>query len=775
MNHIAFAPVVPSSRTHLLNVNDDASNRHAITEILRSAGFDVTEAHSGVDALRLVQDRPALVILGVQLPDMSGFDVCREIKSNPLTASTIVLHTSASFISSDVRVEGLESGADGYLVQPMEPPELIATVRALLRAHRAEGRALRAAGQWQATFDAISDGVCLLDEDGHILQTNAAFNQLTGETSERLRGQSFALVIEDVAPRHPPIPLNESRRTRTRATQEISAGERSFRLTVDPILDETHGLANFVCILTDISERKRADEAVRLSEARFRRIANTHVIGVIFSTPDGRITDANDAFLEISGRGRAEIESGSLTVQSLTPEEHLPRTVAALNELEEHAYFSAFEKELIRKDGRRIPVLVAGSFVDVSKESIVTFVLDVTQRKTLEAELRRRVALLAEADRRKDEFLAMLAHELRNPLSAILTSLYLQDRVGAQDERNVKLRATVTRQAKHLARLVDDLLEVSRVTRGKIHLKKERIDLAAAVRHAIATSRTELEKRQQVLEIAVVSDELTVDADSTRLEQIVINLLGNAAKYSDTGGRITVSLARDPHESGDWARLSIRDEGIGIPQEMLPHIFELFVQVDQSLARAQGGLGIGLTMVKNLVEMHGGTVAAFSEGPGKGSEFVVRLPRVRSERHDLADEPSRASDSISIDRAIADVVVIEDNADARETISYLLDLHGMKVRAASDGAKGLGLIQERRPDAALIDIGMTGLNGYEVAQEIRKLQGGERIHLVALTGYGSPEDRERSARAGFDLHLVKPVDARELLKILGGLGVPREG
>jgi signal transduction histidine kinase/ActR/RegA family two-component response regulator len=359
------------------------------------------------------------------------------------------------------------------------------------------------------------------------------------------------------------------------------------------------------------------------------------------------------------------------------------------------------------------------------------------------------------ANRTKDEFLAMLGHELRNPLGAISSAAHVLSRTAADNSATARASEIIGRQVQHLARIVDDLLDVARVVAGKVALRLQSVDLGAIARR-VATLYGGPAGMRHVITIRTTPT--WVSADPTRLEQIVTNLLANAVKYTPAGGEITVSVHRD---SGR-AVLSVRDTGIGMRPELLPRVFDLFVQADRSLERSAGGLGIGLTLVRQLVQLHGGTVEASSAGPGRGSTFTVRLPILEAPH--TSDDAARPA----VTGAPRRVLVVEDNEDAREMLRNLLLLLGHEVHEASDGASGIEEARRLRPDAALIDIGLPGIDGYEVARRIRADVPDAR--LVAVTGYGQPEDRERALAAGFDVHLVKPVDPEQLQRLLATRG-----
>jgi signal transduction histidine kinase/CheY-like chemotaxis protein len=360
-----------------------------------------------------------------------------------------------------------------------------------------------------------------------------------------------------------------------------------------------------------------------------------------------------------------------------------------------------------------------------------------------------------EADRRKGEFLAMLGHELRNPLAPILNALHVMRLPGVSPCEVDQARGVAERQVRHLARLVDDLLDVSRVSRGKIDLRKGRVDLRNSVCRAVETVRPLIEARHHELTLTLPEEPLDLVADAARIDQVLACLLSNAAKYTEPGGRINLAAARD----GDEAVVRVCDNGIGIEPDLLPHVFELFTQADRSLDRSQGGLGIGLTLVHRLVELHGGRVTACSAGIGRGSEFLVYLPLATAgcSIHDTADPhpaPGRATFVTQPRR----VLVVDDNIDAARILARLLSADGHRVDVAHDGRKALEIAQVCAPEVVLLDIGLPELNGYEVASRIRSLAGLERVVLVALTGYGQAADRIRASAAGFDHHLVKPVD-----------------
>jgi signal transduction histidine kinase len=380
-------------------------------------------------------------------------------------------------------------------------------------------------------------------------------------------------------------------------------------------------------------------------------------------------------------------------------------------------------------------------------------------RKT--RQLERQAEQVREAGRRKDEFLAMLAHELRNPLSPILTGLHILRRPGTQGKALEDVRSMIERQVRHLARLVDDLLDVSRIARGMIRIQSERLDLARLVRTTTEDSRPALERVGLALTVEAPETPLWILGDATRLAQVLSNLLDNAVKFSDRGGQVTVRLT--PAADQDQAVLTVRDTGIGLEPDLLPHLFTSFAQADRSLERTRGGLGLGLALVKGLIDLHGGEVSAQSEGPGSGTEFTVRLP--------LADEPAALMGLPGTPAPAADrrrILIVEDHPDAAESLRLLLTILGHEVQVADTGPAGVQRAEEWQPDVVLCDIGLPGLDGYGVAEHLRRNPATATSRLIAITGYGQDEDRRRSQRAGFDHHLTKPVDPEVLVNLLAG-------
>jgi len=406
--------------------------------------------------------------------------------------------------------------------------------------------------------------------------------------------------------------------------------------------------------------------------------------------------------------------------------------------------------------GRKTMLLNARPFPPDSEnpELILLAVYDVSA-------VRQQAEALVDLHRRKDEFLAMLSHELRNPLAPISNAVQLlrlqRDESGLQQ----RARTIIERQLGQLVRLVDDLLEVSRISAGRIHLQREQLDMRSIVERGVETVRPLIEQRRHALAVRLPPSPIWIDGDATRLEQVVVNLLNNAAKYTDEGGQIWLSLQQE----GTEAVLRVRDSGVGIAPDLMPRIFTLFTQAERSLARSQGGLGIGLALVQRLVEMHGGRVEAYS-ALGKGSEFVVRLPVVLAA---AANPPSPPIAEANPTGPSLRMLVVDDNVDSADSLAMLMRASGHDVRTAHDGPSALEAALEYRPNVVLLDIGLPGLDGYEVAKRMRQQPGFQNVVLVAMTGYGKESDRQRAQEAGFDHHLVKPARFEHLQKILASI------
>lgn len=531
----------------------------------------------------------------------------------------------------------------------------------------------------------------------------------------------------------------------------------------------------------DITDSRVAEEALRKQSEWLRVTLASIGDAVVTTDTQGRVVLLNGMAQTLTGWTQDEAQGHQLTevFQIINEESRQPvEDPVALALKEGKIVGLANDTILIARDGAETPIDDSAAPIRDDKGQIYGAVLvfrDIAERKKTEEALRgserdlsNLLAALKEADQRKDEFLAMLAHELRNPLAPIRNAVEIFRAVGPPVPELRSATEVIARQVHQMTRLVDDLLDVSRITRGKIELRKERVELAAVLNSAVEDSRPLIEKLGHELLVTLPPQPVYLEADPTRLSQVLSNLINNAAKYTDQAGRIWVTAERH----SDHVLIRVKDTGIGIPPEMLPRVFEMFTQVDHSLERAEGGLGIGLTLVHRLVGMHGGTVEARSDGPGQGSEFIVSLPFDEK----VTDQEHRTP--ISDHRVVATpvtlrILVVDDNWDAAESLVILLRMRGNEVETAQDGLEAVAAAGEFRPDVVLLDIGLPRLNGYEAARRIREQAGDKEIMLVALTGWGQEEDRRRSKEAGFDHHLTKPVDFATLEELIARMNPGR--
>jgi PAS domain S-box-containing protein len=630
-----------SPRARVLVADDNADMRSYLRGVL-APHFAVELAGDGRVALDAARRAPPdLVLTDVMMPDLDGFGLLQALRADERTRAIPVVMLSAR-AGEESRIEGLQAGADDYLVKPFSARELIARVRTHLELSRLRRESELQSSRLNTLFEQAPAAICVLAGPAHV-----------------------------------------------------------YRLMNPPCLEA---------------------------------IGYRPVIG----------RTIRQAMPELEGQGVVEL----LDRVYATGERHVDCEVAI--QLQRGAQLEQTYWNVVFQPYRD---------ADGKVEGVMTFGFEITMQvlarqraEALTRQLQASEAKAEAANRAKDEFLAVLGHELRNPLAPILTALQIM-RLRDRDS-GAKERAIIERQAQHLVRLVDDLLDVSRITRGKIELKTERVELGDIVARAIEMTSPVLEQRQHHLAVHVPARGLAVDGDPDRLAQVVSNLLANAAKYTERGGRITVSAER----RGDGIAIRVKDTGIGIAPEMLPRVFDMFVQEQQALDRSRGGLGLGLTIVRSLVAMHGGTVEVHSEGRNRGSEFVVALPAA------VVRPPAGASEAAAPNGAWRGpgsghrILVVDDNEDAAELLASALEIMGYTTRVAHDGPEALKAATEFDPDVALVDIGLPVMDGYELARRLHDDPGLRRVPLVAVTGYGQPSDRRRSEAAGFDAHLVKPVD-----------------
>ncbi len=631
-------------RPRVIVADDNADMRQYIVRLL-DEHFAVEVVPDGEAALAAARERtPDLILTDVMMPRLDGFGLLRALRAEPLTRTVPVIMLSAR-AGEESRVQGMEAGADDYLVKPFSARELLARVTAHLQMARMRRESSEGLQQSHARFEALFNaaplGVYLVDAEMRIRQVNPRARPAFGDIEE-LIGSDFAEVIHVLWP--PDV------------ADEVVALFRRTLETGEPYRR------------TEFSAERRDSKVREYYDWQIHRI----------SLPDGQY-------------------------------------------------------------------------------GVVCYFIDIFPQILARQEL-------AEADRRKDEFLATLAHELRNPLAPLRNGLQVMKLARNNSEVVERSRAMMERQLGHMVRLIDDLLDLSRISRGTLGLTKERVELAAVAQSAIETSRPLIDEMGHDLTLAMPPEPIYVNADETRLAQVFANLLNNSAKYTERGGHIRLSVERQ----GSDAVVTVEDSGVGIPAHMLAKVFEMFTQVDRSLERAQGGLGIGLSLVQRIVELHDGSVEAHSDGDGAGSRFIVRLPVVRALGgepfgEDVA-EPVRPPSHLRI-------LVVDDNRDSATSLAMLLTLMGNETQTAHDGLEALEVAAAFKPDVALLDIGMPKLNGYDMARRIREQAWAGDVVLVACTGWGTEDDKRRSQEAGFDFHMVKPVDPVALKKLLAGLQV----
>ena len=531
--------------------------------------------------------------------------------------------------------------------------------------------------------------------------------------------------------------------------------------------DASGNISGYATVTRDLTERNKDEDLLRASEERRRLTLDAAELGTWYVDPATRNTQTDARYRAIFGTTE-DWTDYLQAVAVIHPDDRsaVLEAVTAATRLEDPAPY-AIEYRIVHPDGSLRWVMANGraSFEGIGgARRVASFdgtVADITDRKRGDEERERLVARLQEQDQRKDEFLATLAHELRNPLAPIRNGLQIMRLARGDEEKTEMVGLMMERQLGQMVHLIDDLLDVSRISQGKIDLRMERIELASVITQAIETSRPFIDQAGHELLIEIPPGPIYVDADLTRLTQVLSNLLNNAAKFTERGGRVRLAVQL----VGAEAVVSIQDNGIGIPTHMLQQVFGMFTQVESNLERSQGGLGIGLSIVQRLVQMHSGSIEARSDGPGKGSEFVVRLPVALS----LAlNKPADEANSVR-PAARLRILVADDNLDAAESLALLLTLEGNETRTAHDGLEALDVAAAFRPDVMLLDIGMPKLNGYDVCRRIRQQAWGKNIVVIALTGWGQEGDRSKSHAAGFDFHLIKPVDLDVLNKLLAGV------
>jgi PAS domain S-box-containing protein len=640
---------IPPAR--VLAVDDNEGMRYATSRTLRDAGFDVLEAGTGGEALRAARAGSAdLILLDVKLPDVSGFEVCRMLKADPATAPIPLVHITATYASGEHWAHALDAGADAYLTHPVEPVVLVATIRGLLRVKAAEAALRREAQVWQGTFDAITEGICVLDADGMVTRCNAGWARLMGGAPEDFIGKPAQAPAAGVPRPAGGWPFERTRASLRPESDELEVDGRWLGIVAHPMLDEHGAFAGAVRILSDITGRKRAEQE------------------------------------------RAEL--------------------------------------LAREQAAR-----------ASAET---------------------------ANRLKDEFLATLSHELRTPLNAIVGWAHVL-RAGNLDQAATRRAVEViNRNAQAQSQLISDILDVSRIIAGKLRLNVQAVHPVDVIQAALDSVKPAAEARGVALQPILDPGAGPVSGDPDRLQQVFWNLLANALKFSPRGGKVEVRLeAVNSH-----VEVTVADTGPGISPEFLPRVFERFSQGDSSSTRPHGGLGLGLAIVRHLVEMHGGDVRADNRERGTGAVFTVRLPRRSLAPAALTEEAAPATapaeGTLWLDAAPSltglRILVVEDDTDSRELMATVLGQCGAQVFTAASSSQALQLVAAELPDVAVADIEMPGEDGYAFVGKLRDFPAsrGGTTPVAALTAYAGAGDRVKALRAGFQMHLSKPIQPAEL-------------
>jgi len=783
-----------SAALRVLYAEDDAADADLIKAHFAAAAPDVALdiVDTGEQCLaRLAQDHYDVLLLDHHLPDMDGIAVLRELNARGLTLP-VVMVTGVG--DEDLVVHVLGLGACDYVPKHGDYlDQLPGVLRRAVAEHRNVQPPPHAAARRQRCrvlyVEHNAADVDLTSKHLAEAAPHFSFEAVNSSASAlaRLAADRFDLVLTDL--RLPDMnALELLREARNReldvpfvvitgrgdeaaavAALKLSAYDyivkRDDYLTHLPYaLDNAIGRAELMRLnqhlQAELAERQRSQHLTAESLALLDTLQRHAPIGIAFMDRDGRYQRVNDELAAIDG---------------VPADAHLGRTIAeivpAIWPQVEPIYRRVLAGESILKVEVRgetparpgVERHFLSSFYPVRRFThevigIGVFVAETTERMRSEAMLRQHATELAEAARQKDEFLAMLGHELRNPLAPIRTALALLQRAGSHDPIVLRAHVVMDRQITHMVRLLDALLDVAPITSGRINLTVQDIDYRHIVREATDSVRGLIDARRHRLEVSLPGEPVRVRGDVTRLVQVVVNLLNNAAKYTDEGGSIRVDLTAESAQ----AVLHVRDTGTGISARLLPKIFDLFTQDDRTLDRAQGGLGLGLTLVQRITELHGGSVHAYSEGRGRGSEFTVRLPLQVPDPHAVDPDTRHAKPPAHSIRCL----VVEDNVDAAQLLEFALESEGHQVHVTYDGPDAVAAAATFKPDAVVLDIGLPRMNGYDVARAIRRIPGCEDILIIAVTGYGQEADRQKSREAGCDHHLVKPIDLNSLLSAL---------
>ncbi|MGZ8291665.1 MAG: response regulator [Telluria sp.] len=794
---------------NILLVNSQLSIFPNLEAILADTGASLYRAASLQEALEQVLNHDfAVILLGLAPASHDGLDTAKRLREQPRSRAVPIIFLAPSGADDFPFEEAFALGAVDYLGEPVNPAVLRAKVSLFADLHGktvriaeledAESeragllREVQAAGDRMTEIFAQAPAfMAVLSGPDHVFElVNEHFLQLVGKRElvgmkakqvfPELEGQGFFDIVDKVyatglpffgtnlpivLQRQPDAPPEE------RFMDLVYMALRDADGNITGILvhgvDQTHRALAEAAQAESQHQLLLASEELRASEERYRTLFESVDQGFciieMMLDPAGNPVDYR--FLEMNRM--FESQTGLVNVINKTARELVPDlssfwfdTYGKVAITGEPVRFESEAKEMHRWFD-----VYAVRVGDPDSKKVALLFSDITARKQSEADLRRLAAEMSEADRRKTEFLATLAHELRNPLAPIRSGLGVLRLAGDNPEAVVRIREMMDRQVTQMVRLIDDLLDIARISGGKLDLQMERVDLKDVLSGAVETSLPLVEAGKHVLNLDITDHLLPVHVDVTRIGQVIANLLNNAAKYTPAGGRIDLSMKQD----GDEAVISVADNGVGIPAESLASIFDMFSQVDRNLDRAQGGLGIGLSLVRRLVEMHGGAVTVESAGIAQGSTFTVRLPLEQAGTAGKVHGKDQVQRADGRHARNLRILVVDDNRDGAESLSAILELLGHTTRVAHDGILGMEAAREFSPDVVFLDIGMPGLNGYEVAQALRSTPGLEHIVLVALTGWGTENDRSRSQEAGFDYHLTKPAKLATVEALLAEL------
>lgn len=646
-----------------------------------------------------------------------------------------------------------------------DPPQVVAlmgTALNITERKRSERELYRREQQFRALAENAPDIIARFDRQLRHIYINPAIAKATGIPPEKFIGKTNAdLGFPEEIYLQWSEHLEEIFVTGEPGFLEFSfpsaTGTRMYQSQAVPEFDLEGKVESLLCVSRDVTESKKAEQVLRESEARFRRLMDSNTIGMGFWHGEC-VTVANDAFLEMLGYSQEELQREPLNWRRITPSEYLHLDETANEQARQRGYTEPFEKEFFHKNGTRIPVILGGAIFDNHAEAGVFFTLDLTDRKRMEEALQQQAEALERANQVKDEFLAVLSHELRSPLNAILgwSQLLLARKFDEPTTR--RALETIERNARFQTQLIEDLLDVSRILRGKLTLKITRVNLASPICAAIESLRLAIEAKSLRLDYSLDPSVPPVMGDSSRLQQVVWNLLSNAVKFTEPGGQVTLHLK----QQNRWVILQVQDTGVGILPEFLPHLFEYFRQADASSTRNHGGLGIGLGLVRHLVELHGGTVSAESPGVGQGATFTVKLPAIALK---LDTETPLPQSSPKRELTGVRVLVVDDDDDSLELMQLVLEQSGCQVRAIASTIEALAVFSEWQPDLVISDIAMPEEDGYSFIRKIRAMESnsGGQIPAVALTAYAREEDRNAAFLAGFQEHLTKPIDPKALM------------